>query len=61
VVPGLYDRPKGCLFNPRCRFATEHCRQAPPVPAAAALGYALCHYPLVAGVPQGHPLTGVAA
>ena len=21
VVPGMSDRPRGCLFNPRCRFA----------------------------------------
>ena len=61
VVPGAWDRPKGCLFNPRCRFATEHCRQVPPVPAAPELGRALCHYPLLQGVPQGHPAAGLAA
>ncbi len=61
VVPGAWDRPKGCLFNPRCRFATEHCRQVPPVPAPAELGRALCHYPLLQGVPQGHPAAGLAA
>jgi len=55
VVPGLYDRPTGCLFNPRCRYATELCRTTPPRPAAEALGRALCHYPLAKGVPQGHP------
>src|SRR5690606_21359751 len=33
VVPGLLDRPSGCLFSPRCRFATDHCRRVPPVPA----------------------------
>ena len=22
VVPGLYDRPRGCLFSPRCTYAT---------------------------------------
>jgi dipeptide transport system ATP-binding protein len=27
VVPGQFDRPAGCLFNPRCRFATDRCRQ----------------------------------
>jgi dipeptide transport system ATP-binding protein len=61
VVPGLFDRPKGCLFNPRCRFATDHCRHVPPHPAAPELGHALCHYPLLAGVPQGHPVAGLAA
>ena len=55
VVPGLYDRPDGCLFNPRCPFATDHCRLVPPPPAAPELGHALCHYPLIQGVPQGHP------
>jgi dipeptide transport system ATP-binding protein len=55
VVPGLYDRPRGCLFQPRCRFATEHCVNVPPSPAAPELGFALCHYPLRQGVPQNHP------
>jgi dipeptide transport system ATP-binding protein len=61
VVPGLYDRPQGCLFNPRCRFATDLCRRTPPVPAARDLGHALCHYPLREGRPQGHPLAEAAA
>src|SRR3712207_2051397 len=26
VVPGLHDRPRGCLFSPRCVYATEHSR-----------------------------------
>lgn len=52
VVPGLADRPKGCLFSPRCRFATDRCRNVPPPRHGAALGYALCHTPLVDGVPQ---------
>ena len=38
VVPGLYDRPAGCLFAPRCRYATLRCQaQRPalqPVPVA---------------------------
>ncbi len=25
MVPGIDDRPPGCLFNPRCRFATDRC------------------------------------
>ncbi len=55
VVPGQYDRPSGCLFSPRCRFATERCvGKAPPVQGKAA-GYALCHYPLEDGRPVGHP------
>ena len=27
VVPGVDDRPAGCLFNPRCGFADERCRR----------------------------------
>ncbi|MDX2494135.1 MAG: dipeptide ABC transporter ATP-binding protein [Desulfuromusa sp.] len=30
VVPGQFDRPTGCLLNPRCRFATDRCRQQTP-------------------------------
>ena len=54
VVPGQFNRPVGCLFSPRCRFATDLCRTVPP-PPQAGLGDALCHYPLIAGVPQGWP------
>ncbi len=61
VVPGLRDRPEGCLFHPRCRFATDRCRRRPPPPAAAELGRARCHYPLVGGVPLGHPRIGEPA
>ncbi len=55
VVPGQFDRPAGCLFSPRCAFATDTCRTTPPPRQPAALGLALCHYPLSKGVPRGHP------
>jgi dipeptide transport system ATP-binding protein len=42
VVPGQFDRPKGCLFSPRCSFATDLCRSTEPVMNSGAL----CHYPL---------------
>lgn len=42
VVPGQFDRPKGCLFSPRCTFATDLCRSTPPTMQFGAL----CHYPL---------------
>lgn len=42
VVPGQFDRPKGCLFSPRCGFATDLCRTTQP---HMNLG-ALCHFPL---------------
>jgi dipeptide transport system ATP-binding protein len=51
VVPGQFDRPKGCLFAPRCGFATALCHSTP----AAMVQGALCHYPLKKGRPQGHP------
>ena len=53
VVPGQFDRPEGCLFSPRCAFATERCRREAPARADAAA--ALCHYPLKNGQPQQHP------
>ncbi|PID41082.1 MAG: dipeptide ABC transporter ATP-binding protein DppD [Proteobacteria bacterium] len=56
VVPGQFDRPRGCLFSPRCTYATDLCRQQKPENADAVLGHALCHYPLLDnGIPQGHP------
>jgi len=55
VVPGQFDRPSGCLFSPRCKYATDLCRQQEPVNAAAELGNALCHYPLEDGLPMDHP------
>ena len=52
VVPGLHDRPKGCLFNPRCRFASEACRTIEPPRMGHDLGEALCHYPLQGAVTE---------
>ena len=42
VVPGQFDRPNGCLFSPRCTFATDLCRTEEPKMKNGAL----CHYPL---------------
>src|SRR5579863_1920159 len=60
VVPGPFDRPRGCVFSPRCAFAFDACHDAEPRPAAAALGRARCLSPLVAGVPKAHELQGAA-
>jgi dipeptide transport system ATP-binding protein len=30
VVPGVEDRPAGCLFSPRCVFADDNCRRIRP-------------------------------
>ena len=61
IVPGIDDRPPGCLFAPRCRFVTDKCRlfrpDLDPVPGGAAR----CHYPLDdSGNPTGHPALAAA-
>ena len=46
----------GCLFSPRCGFATERCvATRAAAPGRRRLGLALCHYPLIHGRPVGHP------
>ena len=55
VVPGLFDRPSGCLFSPRCKFTTTRCVEKVPPEQGARAGHALCHYPLTHGRPVGHP------
>jgi len=54
VVPGQFDRPTGCLLNPRCRFATDRCRQQMPQLETTADGRQVrCFTPLDAeGKPQ---------
>ena len=54
VVPGQHDRPTGCLFAPRCSFATAECDRG-VVRQDASLGLALCNYPLIQGKPKNHP------
>ena len=46
MVPGLYDRPTGCLFAPRCTYANSHCRADRPDLRAWQSGMVRCHYPL---------------
>ena len=46
VVPGVYDRPSGCLFAPRCAYATAHSQQVRPELRAWQGGQVRCHYPL---------------
>lgn len=46
MVPGLYDRPDGCLFAPRCAYAAEHCRAQRPMLRNWQAGMVRCHYPL---------------
>src|SRR5580704_8180422 len=46
MVPGIDDRPAGCLFNPRCRFVADRCITVPPALTDAPGGRARCHTPL---------------
>jgi dipeptide transport system ATP-binding protein len=48
IVPGAGDRPSGCLFHPRCRYADRRCVEAEPAFAAGPRGLVRCHYPLPA-------------
>jgi dipeptide transport system ATP-binding protein len=38
VVPGVEDRPAGCLFSPRCPEADERCRRVRPEVTVARAG-----------------------
>jgi dipeptide transport system ATP-binding protein len=51
VVPGQFDRLKGCMFAPRCAFANERCHSEKPKRASNEEGRALCHTPLIEGRP----------
>lgn len=46
VVPGLHDRPSGCLFSPRCGYATPLTDEARPGLRSWMDGLIRCHYPL---------------
>lgn len=46
VVPGAYDRPRGCLFGPRCAYATPRADAERPDLRPWMDGLIRCHYPL---------------
>ncbi len=47
LVPGKYNRPKGCLFHPRCAHAKNLCKeQSPQLTLCQDSGAVRCHYPL---------------
>jgi dipeptide transport system ATP-binding protein len=46
VVPGLHDRPPGCLFSPRCAYATDYSRAVAPELRRWRAGQVRCHWPL---------------
>ncbi|HEY5861709.1 MAG TPA: ABC transporter ATP-binding protein [Casimicrobiaceae bacterium] len=50
VVPGLLDRPSGCLFAPRCEYATAFSQRERPALRAWQGGLVRCHHAL--GDPQ---------
>ena len=52
VVPGQFDRPRGCLFAPRCGFVFGDCRRAAAARRRAELGRARCYTPLIHGAPD---------
>lgn len=55
VVPGLHDRPTGCLLAPRCMYATTLCQTERPPLQGEGHAQVRCHYPLNA---QGKPGQG---
>ncbi|MCC7068949.1 MAG: ABC transporter ATP-binding protein [Burkholderiales bacterium] len=46
MVPGLHDRPAGCLFHPRCDYADARCRSERPALRPLVDAHVRCHYPL---------------
>lgn len=46
VVPGKYDRPGGCLLNPRCPYANARCRVEEPELRSIVGRLVKCHTPL---------------
>ncbi|HEX8010015.1 MAG TPA: oligopeptide/dipeptide ABC transporter ATP-binding protein [Casimicrobiaceae bacterium] len=55
VVPGVHDRPAGCLLHPRCDYAVERCRAERPPLEGPSARQARCHFPLDA---SGRPTRG---
>jgi oligopeptide/dipeptide ABC transporter ATP-binding protein len=46
-IPSLRNRPRGCEFHTRCRFAAARCRVEAPVLRPGAGGRSVaCHFPL---------------
>ncbi|QDQ27322.1 ATP-binding cassette domain-containing protein [Chitinimonas arctica] len=51
IVPGHYDRPKGCLLSPRCQYVQDRCRVERPDLTSGVR----CFFPLDA---EGKPSHG---
>ncbi len=54
MVPGIDDRPHGCLFAPRCKYADRLCHAEVPVLSGPPGSRVRCHHPVAAA-------SGVAA
>ncbi|OLU35737.1 ABC transporter ATP-binding protein [Pseudomonas sp. PA27(2017)] len=46
IVPGRYDRPKGCLLSPRCPYVQPKCREQRPALEPHERGAVRCYFPL---------------
>ena len=46
IVPGIHDRPAGCLFHPRCRHVRHRCHNERPAATDEAARVLRCHFPL---------------
>jgi peptide/nickel transport system ATP-binding protein len=44
-VPDLLERPRGCVFAPRCSQRQEQCAESPPTREVAAGHQAACWFP----------------
>jgi dipeptide transport system ATP-binding protein len=49
MVPGLFDRPSGCLFAPRCKYRVAACDQRPALQQLPT-GAVRCFFPLTAAL-----------
>jgi len=52
MVPGQYDRPKGCLLSPRCPRVQDRCRVERPVLAQQDGHGVRCFFPLTASTAE---------
>jgi peptide/nickel transport system ATP-binding protein/oligopeptide transport system ATP-binding protein len=43
-VPSPMNVPSGCRFHPRCRYATQRCREVEPQLGVRSNGLVACHY-----------------
>jgi dipeptide transport system ATP-binding protein len=48
-VPGIADRPTGCVFNPRCALVQERCRTEQPKLEEKLGARVRCHFPVDGG------------